>query len=184
MLPRRGTLAARADCGRKTHPAQTGGGSSLRWKGVIERGEEAGAEEAVSESESESEAEAVARGALPIRRYRGVRGEVARLLGTRAVAPRINPAHHEPKPRAGGPPESADLRRQHHNRMAWRCEGSERGSSMMSHLARPSVPADRRPRTPRGRSIPPPSGEAHNNPASGAPAGELSGSQIGYGWGS
>jgi hypothetical protein len=80
----------------------------------MERGEEAGAEEAVSESESEaeseaeseseSEAEAVARGALPIRRCRGVRGEAMRLLGTRVVAPRINPAHHEPKPRADPAP--------------------------------------------------------------------------------
>jgi hypothetical protein len=84
------------------------------------------------------------------------------------VAPRINPAHHQPKPRACGPPESADLGRQHHNRMAWRCEGSGRESSMMSRLARPSGPADWRPRTPRSRSIPPPKGEAHNNAASGA----------------
>ena len=167
MLARRGTPTARADCGRKTHPAQTGGGSSLRWREVIERGEEAGAEEAVSESEPEADSEAVARGALPICRCRGVRGETSRVLGPRAVAPRINPAHHEPKPRADGPHESADRRRQHHNRMAGRCEGSGRESSMMSRLARPSGPADWRPRTPRSRSIPPPSKGPHNNVVSG-----------------
>jgi hypothetical protein len=77
----------------------------LRWKEVIERGEEAGAEEAVSVSE----AEAVAGGALPIRRCRGVRGEPTRLLSTRAVAPRINPAHHEPKPRADPAPRPTRL---------------------------------------------------------------------------